>query len=137
MKRLDACKDQDCKISKLKTFKNFPHPKVFPKILEVLKTADAKEKKIGLAALKSLQNFPKATLKKAKPVLTTIFEDGKQDSSIRTISFEILLKLKPSSKAFERFLQVLAEADQEFTAYCLNRIFEGSSDDYTLKHLVR
>ena len=129
------CTSEECKASILASFRNLPTPKAFYAILNVLKTAP---RKLALAALKSLQKFPSSLLKKEKSTFLTIFSDSSKDSSLRTTSADIILKLKPSKPVFEQFLKVLqTEESNEFVAYCLNRMFEIQSRDLTIHQLIR
>lgn len=92
---------------------------------------------MALAALKALAKFPRHSLTKAHPVMLTLFSDPTADSSIRTISGEILLQGSPSTPVFRQMLQVMANDSKEFTSYCVSRMYEISSRDSYLDRLLR
>ena len=58
------------------------------------------------------------------------------ESSVRMISFEILLKSRPSEENLTELLGIARSVGSEFASYCLNRAIEFSQSDPRLREVL-
>ena len=66
-------------------------------------------------------------------------DDG-YDSSARSVAYEILLKSQPSKKTFYHLLAIVGQNQEklpEFSAFCINRLYDQSSQSAHLRELIR
>ena len=136
-----------CKVSKIKPLRNVQNDSVLKFLVKTVQENYHYQasKKVAIEALKCLQFFPSDSILKAKTILVTILEDEDAASTLRTLSAELILKSKPSTVIFDKFLKAIAvtaskvkgQEKSEFATFCLNRMFQVAQTDAVVNRLVK
>ncbi|KAL5280879.1 MTTP family protein [Megaselia abdita] len=114
VENLEKCDSIDCKVLYLQSLQNLKN-KVNVKLLQ--KYAQEGETKVSVAATRALYVLPvKVFVESDKKVFEKIFyqKEKKFDSTVRTLSLDILLNMKPSKAELQKMVSFLNSSCKQF-----------------------
>lgn len=111
---LRKCENKKCQELYIRALHNLQSPTSIQVLLEFVTHA---ERTVAVAAMKALRDYPTSIWTPIyKKQFQEIFFQQKQrfDSSVRTLSLDILLEQKPTEVELNDFVQILRSSDKDF-----------------------